>query len=644
MSAIASFWAAIATAGIVYLLPGLLVLRNARMSIGERLAIAVACSLALSAAVLVPIGVLVGLGRPQLLVGASGMIALGVRFPIPADAIETVPVPTKTLLAPGIFLIVASLQALRPALFTVFDSQAFWAPLGDSIARTGNLGPAWVPTLLKGFPPGVSLIAGVSSVPVGHLNEPFSMLIHPIFGALAVLMTVLIAGRFDLAGARSLALAALVATPLLSRSLVLHDDFIVGFLVAATLYVCLSARREPGWALAGGIAGAAVSVKLLGVVAVAALFVGLWSQRARIRAWVAAGLGVLVGLPWYVANFVRFGDPVYPFNSAGGGRAFRALLEDQSAYLNGREPDRIEFVGLVALVVIGVGVVSGLIALGRANRRLAIGLGALLGSVFIVWNGLHYGTRQLIVIYPVAASVAGYGIARLAQLVPVRAPGRRPPILLVATVVWSVVLGVTVWDLADDVPTRPSAWSQTGVYSLILGWRGSARSESAISWAIDPPTKSQIFGEMNEFWTRLRSEDPKGLVLSFDSRAWYFPQRVLSAGEDVVAVRAYLAGGAKAQHDALYAAGVRFVLTRRSIDAEHPILYRMGPWRTVPRRPDLYRLMVKNRFGRLYRVLSASESSRRPTPRGGGSVGRTPRSRSRRPARRTPGTTGPVGP
>lgn len=643
MSSIASFCVAIATAGIVYLLPGLLLLRHARMSIGERLALAVAGSLACAAAVLVPIGVLVGLGRIQLLVGAAGMIALGVRFPIPSDAIETVPVPSKTLLAPAAFFVVAALQALRPALFTVFDSQAFWAPLGDSIARTGNLGPAWVPTLLQGFPPGVSLIAGVSSVPVGHLNEPLSMLIHPVFGALAVLMTVLIAGRFDLAGARSLALAALVATPLLGRSLVFHDDFIVGFLVAATLYVCLGARRWPAWALAGGIAGAAVSVKLLGVVAVAALLVGLWSQRARISGWVAAGAGVLVGLPWYVANFARFGDPVYPFNSSGG-RAFRALLEDQSAYLNGREPDRIEFVGLVAIVVVGVGVVSGLIALRRVNRRLAIGLGALLGSVFVVWNGLHYGTRQLIAVYPVAASVAGYGIARLAHLIPVRAPGRRPPMLLVTIVIWSVVLGVTAWNLADDVPTRPSAWSQTGLYSLVLGWRGSARSESAISWAIDPPTKSQIFGEMNEFWSRLRTEDPKGLVLSFDSRAWYIPQRVLSAGEDVVAVRAYLAGGAKAQHDALYAAGVRFVLTRRSIDAEHPILYRMGPWRTLPHRPDLYRLMIKNRFGRLYRVLSASASSRRPTPRAGGNVGRTPQSRSRPPARRTPGTTDPAGP
>ena len=611
MSSIAGFVAAIATAGVLYLLPGILVLRRTSLSVGERLAVSVACSLGMTTALLVPVGLVVGLGRWQLVVCAAMLIGFGVRFPIPSAAIVGVPVPSSILVAPGVFLVVAALQVLRPNLFTVFDSQALWAPLGDSIARTGNLTPAWVPTLLQGFPPGVSLIAGSSSVPVGHLNEPLSMLTHAVFGALTILMTVLLASRFNLAGARSLALAALVATPLLSRSLVFHDDFIVGFLVATTLYVCLGVRRWQGWAIAGVIAGAAVSVKLLGVVAVAALLVGLWSERARLTGWVAAGAGALVGLPWYVANLVRFGDPVYPFNSSGGSRAMQALLDDQAAYLKGRDPTRIEFVGILALVLISVGLLCGLISLARSNPRLSIGLGALIGSVFLVWNGLHYGTRQLLAIYPVAASVAGYGIARsVGWYRATSRPRQRSPIPVVTTAIWCVVLGVTVWDFANDIPARPPEASQTGLYSTVLGWRGSARDRSALSLAVDPPTKAQVFSEMNGFWDRLQTESRTALVLSFDTRSWYIPQRVLSAGEDIVAAKAYLAGGARAQRAALYAAGVRFVLTRRSIDADHPILYRIGPWRTLARRPDLYRLMVKNRFGSLYRVLSGPESNR----------------------------------
>ena len=611
MSSIASFLVAIATAGVLYLLPGILVLRRTRISVGERLAVSVACSLGMTTALLVPVGLVVGLGRWQLVACAAMVIGFGLRFPIPSDAIDAMPVPSSILVAPGIFLGVAALLVLRPAVFTVFDSQALWAPLGDSIARTGNLTPAWVPTLLQGFPAGVSLIAGSSSVLVGHLNEPLSMLIHVVFGALTILMTVLLANRFKLVGARSLALAALVATPLLGRSLVFHDDFIVGFLVATTLYVCLGVRRWQGWALAGVIAGAAVSVKLLGLVAVAALLVGLWSRRAHLTGWLAAGAGALVGLPWYVANLIRFGDPVYPFNFSGGGQAMQALLDDQSGYLNGRSPARIEFVGILALVLIGTGLLCGLVSLAQERRRLGIGLAALIGAVFLVWNGQDYGTRQLLAVYPVAASVSGYGIARSVgwfRASPRRQ--RRNPVLVATTVVWCLVLGVTAWDFSNDVPTRPPEGAQTGLYSVVLGWRGSARSRSALSMAMDPPNKAQIFSEMNEFWDRLASESRTALVLSFDSRSWYIPQRVLSAGEDIRAARAYLAGGAKAQHAALYAAGVRFVLTRRSIDVDHPVLYRMGPWRTLARRPDLYRLMVKNRFGSLYRVLRGPDPSR----------------------------------
>ena len=592
-------------------MPGILVLRRTRISVGERVAVSVACSLGMTTALLVPVGLVLGLGRWQLVACAAILIGFGLRFPIPSGAIDAMPVPSSILVAPGIFLGVAALLVLRPAVFTVFDSQALWAPLGDSIARTGNLTPAWVPTLLQGFPAGVSLIAGSSSVLVGHLNEPLSMLTHVVFGALTILMTVLLASRLNLVGARSLALAALVATPLLGRSLVFHDDFIVGFLVATTLYVCLGVRRWQGWVLAGVIAGAAVSVKLLGVVAVAALLVGLWSRRARLTGWLAAGAGALVGLPWYVANLIRFGDPVYPFNSSGGGQAMQALLDDQSGYLNGRSPARIEFVGILALVLIGTGLLCGLVSLAQERRRLGIGLAALIGAVFLVWNGQDYGTRQLLAVYPVAASVSGYGIARSVGWFGASPRWRRRnPVLVATTIVWCLVLGVTAWDFSNDVPTRPPEEAQTGLYSVVLGWRGSARSKSALSMAMDPPSKAQIFSEMNEFWDRLASESRSALVLSFDSRSWYIPQRVLSAGEDIAAARAYLAGGAKAQHAALYAEGVRFVLTRRSIDVDHPVLYRMGPWRSLARRPDLYRLMVKNRFGSLYRVLRGPDPSR----------------------------------
>ena len=394
-----------------------------------------------------------------------------------------------------------------------------------------------------------------------------------------------------------MALAVVVATPLLARAIVFHDDLIIAFLVATTLYFGLAASSWHGWIATGIVAGGALSVKPLGVVALALVAVLLWSRRPSWRSGIAAACGFGVAVPWYLGNLVRLGDPVYPFLSTGTDNALRLIVEDHASYLANRNGDQLELLGSLALALLSVGLAVGLVYLLRRDRRLALGLVLLLAVYLVAWGRFDYGTRHLLVLYPVYASVAGLGLAVVPRLFVRRFAAAT---FVAVAAVWSLVVGVSVWNVYVERWGRTPFEERTGLYAMALGkWYG----EQTLSAALDPPPDRQVFGEIGEFWSRLQHADPHARVLSFDTRAWYIPQRILSAGEDVEAVRIYLAGDADAQHAAILADGVRFVLARKAVDSKHRILYKLGPWRDLDRRPDLYRLLFRNRLGSLYEVL-----------------------------------------
>lgn len=217
--------------------------------------------------------------------------------------------------------------------------------------------------------------------------------------------------------------------------------------------------------------------------------------------------------------------------------------------------------------------------------------------VFIgVWSRSNYGSRQLLAIYPVCASVAGLGLATVPQFFERRV---RRALRIGIAAVWFLIVGLSLWNVASESRGRPPFGGRTGLYAVAAGkW-----FKPTVAATLDPPLGGDEFGGIGRIWQRLRELDPTARVLSFDTRGLYIPQKVLSAGEDVEAVRAYLAGGADAQHAAYLDIGVRFVLSRRAVDPHHKVLYPLGPWRDLELRPDLYRRIFRNSVGSLYEVL-----------------------------------------
>lgn len=580
----------------LFLGPGLLLLRRNQLVLVERFVMGVGLSVAASTGVLTTLGLMIGLSTPVLLVGTALLVVASIRFPFPPGSLRSAGGSPIAEMSAAVLFALAAVQVLRPAVFTTFDAQALWTPLADGIARSGDLAPTWVPSILKGLPPGVALLSGAISVPTGHLNEPAALLLPPAFGALTLLVAALLAGRFRVRGAAAMTVAIVIATPLLARAIAFHDDFIAAFLVTTAVYLAVAATRWPGWMAAGIVAGGALAVKPPGFVGCAFVVVMLCSRRSGFREWVAAGFGAAVALPWYLGNVVRFGDPIYPFLSTGSDRALRLIVEDHAAFLAGREPDQLELVGWLALALISVGLAVGLVYLARRARRLALGLVVVLVVCLAAWKLSHYGTRQLLEIYPVYGAVGGVGLAYLGQMFRRRAVWA--PTAGVA-LVWSLVLGLTFWNVEAESEGFPPLGERSGLYALALGkW-----PEQTVSATLHPPTKDQTFDAVSQIWARLRQEDPAALVLSVDSRAWYIPQRVLSAAEDARAVRAYLAGDASAQRAALWSVGVRFVLTRPEFDPYHHVLNEIGPWQDLDRRPDLYRLVFQNAVAGLYALV-----------------------------------------
>ncbi len=580
-----------------FLVPGVLLLRRNRLGVGERFVIAIALSVAMSTGTLTGLGLVFGLSIATLAVAATIVTTAAARFPLPSDALTSGGSSRFSEISAAAFFAIAAIQALRPRLFTTLDAQALWVPLADSIARSGNLTPAWVPSVLKGFPPGIALLAGTVSVPVGRLHETFALLIPPMFGALTVLVAGLIANRFRVPGAVALTVAILFATPLIGRAIAFHDDLIVGFLVATAVYIALGAQRWPGWAAAGVAAGGALAVKPPGVVAGVLVVVLLLSRRATPRDWIGVAAGAVLGLPWYLGNLIRLGDPIYPFLSTVGNRALRLIVDDQVAFLAARAPDRLELLGWLALGLMSVGVGIALAGLARRDRVLAAGLAAVLVLGLAIWMRSNYGTRQLLAVYPVYAALAGLGLASVGQRL--HRTALRTPVAVVA-LVWTLLFGFTVWNVRVESEGKVPSGERTGLYALAIGkwWQQS------FATTLYGPHDNQVFGPITEIWERLRRADSSAVVLSFDARSWYIPQRVLSAAEDAGAVRAYLAGDATAQQRALWDAGVRFVLTRRAVDRHHRVLYELGPWRELERRPELYRRVVRNKIGGLYELVA----------------------------------------
>jgi hypothetical protein len=596
---------------LLFVTPGVLVIRKLALSVPERVVLGPGLSIAAILPVVIVLGLVSALQPWVVMAVALAANASAVRFPLtgaPFGSDDEPRPPTWTMLAPvAVFAVVAGVQAFRPPLLHPFDATAVWAPLAESAASTGTIVPDWVPTMSKGISPGVALLAGPPSAMAGHLVESFALLVHPAFAALAVLMAMLLARRLAgrVGGVSLTAFTLMMATPLLSRAIVFHDDLINGFFTSLAVYLALRAVTPTGWFLVGLIAAAALSMKYLGIVAAVLVLLVLAVRRAPRRAVLMTCLGLAAALPWHVANLVRLGDPVFPFfkRLTGGLDAERQfLIEQQERFLSRSAFGDVLLTGRLALVLMMVGIVLGLAWLRRSTLHppeLWLALGGFLVTFLLVWNASGYGARHFLGLYPIYAAVAAVGFAPIPTVLSHRRiPIRLQATTLAASLLFTSVASLTVFNLEAERRGTPVRFDrQTGAESILRGkW-------IRVNRALHPPDDPfASFGDVAGVWHWLNTAgDPTTYVLSFDTRRYYIRQPLL-AGDDLQALRLYRTGDADRQHAAMARANIGYVMAT-PFDANFEALYELGPWKYLKARPDLYRLAFSNRRFSVYAVV-----------------------------------------
>jgi hypothetical protein len=244
-----------------------------------------------------------------------------------------------------------------------------------------------------------------------------------------------------------------------------------------------SARlRDAAWA--GLALGVAIGTKYHGLIFVPlfALLALLFASRRRPATLAVFAAALLVGVPWYVRNWIVAGNPLYPF-AAGvfGGRYLDAgsrndLTQSLAGYgLAGIW--RLPFFPLEFLLHTGryergysfspalfllppIAVVIG----GKVARLLGLGI---LAYLVVWWETLHQVTRYLLPVLPFAAVLAGWTGVELWE----RRQASRTYVaaVAVATIVpLAAIAGLFTWRIgpgAVSIESTPTfVQRQTGTY------------------------------------------------------------------------------------------------------------------------------------------------------------------------------------
>jgi hypothetical protein len=248
-------------------------------------------------------------------------------------------------------------------------------------------------------------------------------------------------------------------------------------LLATTGALCAMARREPGVLGAALLsAGLAIGIKPTALpLAVVALVWAGSSQWSRVRAGCRGLLlpgAISLGLAavWYIADWVSFGSPLWPFSRFPNGRPVPFVWQMYGARFLHVPRQTYDLVGgstyvhylAGGLIVLAGAVVIALLALtaiGRVRRRIALfGLLALLLEVFLwadsEFTGVAHGNPTLVITglrYLTPAPV-------VAVVVLVVASRDSPVLQRLSELVGLAALALNLWELRFAVfsfPIRP---------------------------------------------------------------------------------------------------------------------------------------------------------------------------------------------
>jgi hypothetical protein len=318
----------------------------------------------------------------------------------------------------------------------------------------------------------------------------------------------------------ALAIAAVVLTPLISRSWVQPGtDLPALSWLCCGAALCLAARRTP-LLIAPAIVAFALAVGTKTTVLTWSLVIlaaTLWFSRARLRA-IAVPLaastvvGALAGLVWYARNWIDHSSPLWPFYATPGGQPVPAMIRALSTTMvESLHRTLIDHLSIYVQTVSGA---VALLILGMAIPLLAGSRRALIAGLVVALGVLEYASGPVTGLPAHGTLLVGAVGSTLRYLMPALTAGAvalalaaTDGKLIVRALALIALCGVLVWDLISNLNAATVAnstfylpfahWlapgviigillalvSRTGFVSAALRWF-AARRVSAVSSAV----------------------------------------------------------------------------------------------------------------------------------------------------------------
>jgi len=313
------------------------------------------------------------------------------------------------------------------------------------------------------------------TAPLALLSDSAARLLHLVWAALFLATTFGLARRWAEASTARWAIAIVLGMPLLAIVAADADtDFVwstLELLSLAALLVGIEAKNRSWIVLAGIFAGMALGAKYLSFLGVGTLAVLLgWLDARRGFRSAASSLGLflltagLVGVPWYLKNWIWLADPLFPY-LLGGWRLDppRMWATSQLAQGFSSPSDLIAWLALPFRMFVepwkfGSSFPPSLLLLGallfpfvpRSRTLNAIGL--LVLSWYVLWSlGPGLIARYLVPAIPLAAILSAYAVGRFPFPRRVLRLGRILVVALAATSLAATALFLTGMAAKDDV-------------------------------------------------------------------------------------------------------------------------------------------------------------------------------------------------